>query len=118
MLSGHFGEAENEQERLPHGNLSDCQKTFGMIEGSKPFDVQSETSDMCGGFGTLHSKASLHGGLAVSAPSAHEQAWSATSIKWQSHFIDTLKDCRTAIFLIDDAYHLTVTRYLALTAGV
>ena len=36
-----------------------------MLEGSKPFDCQSETSDMRGGFGTLRSKGSLHRGLTV-----------------------------------------------------
>ena len=40
-------------------------RTPGMLEGSQPFDVQSETSDMCGGFGTLQSKGSLHRDLAV-----------------------------------------------------
>jgi len=43
-----------------------CWKTLRMLEGSHSFDFQSETSDMCGGFGTLRSKGSLHGGLAVS----------------------------------------------------
>ena len=69
-------------------SMSGCQKTLGMLEGSQPFDVQSETSDMRGGFGTLRSKGSLHGGLAVSTPSACEQARSATSIKRQSRFIE------------------------------
>ena len=51
--------------------------TFGKLEGPKPFDLQSETNDMRGGFGTLRSKASLRFGLAVSTPSACEQARSA-----------------------------------------
>ncbi len=68
----------------------EIQKPIGKLEGTQPFETQSETSDMRGGFGTLRSKDSLRGGLAVSAADAREQARSATSIKRQGRFIEPL----------------------------
>jgi uncharacterized membrane protein len=59
----------------------------GMLEGARPFDGKSETSDMRGGFGTLRSEDTLHGGLAVSGTN---KPGVQNSPKWHSHFGETM----------------------------
>ena len=80
--------------RLAAKNLWDARRV------RDPSIFNPKPGDMCGGFGTLQSKDSLHGGLAVSTPSACEQARSAASIKWLCHFIDMFTPRRYAAVFV------------------